>query len=115
MEAKKPQLEFRKSDSQMNQNQQQTFFIDDDFVPNVKSTPYVSCKSYVIIDAKKGKILHRKNENEVREMASLTKMMTAVCTIELARELNLDLKKTYFYVSKQAMQTTGTTAYVVED
>ena len=91
-----------------------SFLYDDEYVPSTKAAPFVTCKTYVIMDPKKGKVLHEKNAGEVREMASLTKMMTAIVSIELAREMNLDLKTTYFRVSEKASQTTGTTAYLVE-
>ena len=32
-------------------------------------------------------------------MASLTKMMTAIVTLELAQDMRMDLKRTYFKVS----------------
>lgn len=48
-------------------------------------------------------------------MASLTKMMTAITTVHLAEEFKLDLKTTYFKVSKNASQTPGTTANLIEN
>jgi len=60
----------------------------------------------------KGKILYYKGDQEVREIASLTKMMTCYVSIQLAKELKLDLNKTYFYVSEGASITPGTTAYL---
>lgn len=59
--------------------------------------------------------MHEKHADEVREMASLTKMMTAIVTIELCEELKIDMKSTFFKVSERASSTIGTTAYVVED
>jgi D-alanyl-D-alanine carboxypeptidase len=47
-------------------------------------------------------------------MASLTKIMTAFTSIQLAQELKIDMKKTYFYVSKYASKTPGTTACLIE-
>lgn len=53
--------------------------------------------------------------DEIREMASLTKIMTALVTVELAAELKINIDKTYFKVSKNAAQTIGTTANLVEN
>lgn len=47
-------------------------------------------------------------------MASLTKMMTAIVTLELAAELRMDIRDTYFKVSQRAATTIGTTANLVE-
>ena len=90
-----------------------SFVIEDEYVPNANYSPFVSCKTYVIMDTKKGKLLQHKNADEVREMASLTKMMTAIVTLELVKELNLDLYRTHFKVSEKAATTVGTTAYVI--
>ena len=48
-------------------------------------------------------------------MASLTKMMTAITSIELAQELKLDLHKTFFKVSNRAATTIGTTANLISN
>lgn len=47
-------------------------------------------------------------------MASLTKMMTAIVTLELAFDWHLDIRNTFFKVSQKAATTTGTTAHLVE-
>ena len=75
----------------------------------------MTCKSYVVIDTKNQKVLHGKSTTEVREMASLTKMMTAITSIELAQELKLDIYKTYFKVSNRAASTIGTTANLISN
>lgn len=79
---------------------------EDGYVPSADNLPYNSCKSYVVLEnshaSKHAKVLQSKNKNEVREMASLTKMMTAIVTLELASELKMDIKTTYFKVSKKA-------------
>ena len=46
-------------------------------------------------------------------MASLTKMMTALVSLELAYEMRLDIRSTYFKVSTKAATTIGTTANLV--
>ena len=47
-------------------------------------------------------------------MASLTKMMTALVSLELAQEMRLDIRSTYFKVSMKAATTIGTTANLVD-
>lgn len=47
-------------------------------------------------------------------MASLTKMMTAIVTLELSNDLRLDIRSTFFKVSQRASSTPGTTANLVE-
>lgn len=47
-------------------------------------------------------------------MASLTKMMTAIVTLELANEFHLDIRTTHFKVSSRASTMVGTTANLVE-
>ena len=47
-------------------------------------------------------------------MASLTKMMTALVSLELAKDMRLDIRATYFKVSQKASSTIGTTANLLE-
>ena len=47
-------------------------------------------------------------------MASLTKMMTAIVSLELSADLRLDIRNTFFKVSQKAAGTIGTTANLVE-
>lgn len=58
--------------------------IDEEYTPHADSYPFVSCKSYVVIDADRNKTIKEKNADQVREMASLTKIMTAIVSIKLA-------------------------------
>jgi len=55
-----------------------------------------------VIDSHHSRVLQGKNKDEVREMASLTKMMTTIVTLELASEQRLDIRSTYFKVSYKA-------------
>lgn len=47
-------------------------------------------------------------------MASLTKMMTTIVTLDLAQEMRLDIRSTYFKVSAKAAATIGTTSNLLE-
>ena len=60
--------------------------------------PIISAMSWCIADGKSGQVLWGKLENEVREMASLTKMMTFLVTLQFLDRLELDQKKIFFKV-----------------
>lgn len=45
--------------------------------------PYVSAMNWAIIDRKKGDLLFGKCETERRQVASLTKIMTSLCVLDL--------------------------------
>jgi D-alanyl-D-alanine carboxypeptidase len=90
-------------------------FIDDEYTPSPFNYPYVSCQTYVIMEPKKHKVLYSKKGDEIREMASLTKIMTCLVSIHLAQELKLNLNKTWFRVSNLAASTIGTTANLTEN
>jgi len=45
--------------------------------------PYVSAANWAIIDRKKGDLMFGKCETEVKQVASLTKIMTALCVMNL--------------------------------
>ncbi len=47
--------------------------------------PQISATSAILVDAKSGQILYEKNSNERRAMASTTKMMTGIITLEHAK------------------------------
>lgn len=64
-------------------------------------TPELNSRACVVIDRNTNTILYGKKENEVRKMASTTKIMTAIVIIE-----NCDLSATV-EVSKKAAGTGG--------
>jgi D-alanyl-D-alanine carboxypeptidase len=59
---------------------------------------------------KQGRSFLARARTKNREIASLTKMMTAFISIQIARRIKLDLKKTKFKVSKNSAWVGGTTA-----
>lgn len=69
----------------------------------------------MIIEPKKNKLVYSKKADEVREMASLTKIMTCLVSLHLASEMKLDIHKTWFKVSKRAADTIGTSANLTEN
>lgn len=50
-----------------------------------------------------------------REIASLTKIMTALCCLDLCEKFKINLKTTYFKVTEWACATIGTTADLQEN
>ncbi|CDW73870.1 d-alanyl-d-alanine carboxypeptidase family protein [Stylonychia lemnae] len=78
--------------------------------------PIVSAKAWAISETKKGVIMHGKDQTFQREMASLTKIMTAYTICRLLNELNINNpRNVYLRVSKKAAFMTGTTAFLKVD
>lgn len=67
-----------------------------------------SAQSAILIEASTGKVLYAKNENEHRAMASTTKIMTAMLTLE---QPNLD---EYFVVDPEAIKVEGSSMGLME-
>jgi len=72
--------------------------------------PFVTAKSWAIMDGRTGEILFGKCENDRREIASLTKIMTAFVVVQIIRKIKLNSKKTLLQVSKNAASIGGTSA-----
>jgi D-alanyl-D-alanine carboxypeptidase len=73
--------------------------------------PIVTAKAWAIADPRKGEIMHGKEQLIQREIASLTKIMTAYTVCRLMSELNINHpKNVYLRVSRKAAYMTGTTA-----
>ena len=45
--------------------------------------PFLSASNWAVFDRKKGELLFGKCESESKQVASLTKIMTAVCVLDL--------------------------------
>eukprot|EP00826_Nyctotherus_ovalis_P052201 TRINITY_DN6592_c0_g1_i1.p2 TRINITY_DN6592_c0_g1~~TRINITY_DN6592_c0_g1_i1.p2 ORF type:complete len:322 (-),score=77.39 TRINITY_DN6592_c0_g1_i1:112-1077(-) len=76
--------------------------------------PYVSAKSWAIADGNTGRVFFGKSEHERREIASLTKIMTAYTALRLAYKYGVNLKYEKALVSKKAAKMGGTTAMLEE-
>ena len=72
--------------------------------------PFVTAKSWSISDGRTGEILFGKCENDRREIASLTKIMTCFVVVQIMRKIKLDARKTLLQASKNAATTGGTSA-----
>jgi len=67
------------------------------------------------MDPRKNKIIYSKKGEETREMASLTKIMTCIVSLQLCQEFKLNINKTWFRVSQLAASMTGTSANLTEN
>lgn len=74
------------------------------------SPPFISAKSWAIADGHTGQVLFGKGDSDKREIASLTKIMTAYLALRLAFAHNVDLYHTYVTASEHAATVGGTTA-----
>ncbi|NOZ40716.1 MAG: hypothetical protein GXP24_10895 [Planctomycetes bacterium] len=74
-------------------------------------TPFVTCKAWAIGDGQTGKLLWGFHENEARDMASTTKIMTAFLVTTLAEKDTAVLEEIVTF-SQRADDTIGSTAGV---
>ena len=72
--------------------------------------PAITAKSWSITDGRTGEVLFGKGENDKREMASVTKLMTCFVTLQISQRIKLDMRRTMLKVSKTAAAMGGTTA-----
>mmetsp|Transcript_4539 Transcript_4539/g.6853 ORF Transcript_4539/g.6853 Transcript_4539/m.6853 type:complete len:337 (+) Transcript_4539:13-1023(+) len=77
-------------------------------------TESVSAKAWAIADAKTGLVVKGNNETKVKEVASLTKIMTCLLSIKLCEQYEISLQEV-ITVSKYASQTNGTSARLREN
>ncbi|TWT87238.1 D-alanyl-D-alanine carboxypeptidase DacB precursor [Pseudobythopirellula maris] len=73
--------------------------------------PLVTCAAYAIADADTGEFLWGKDENVVRDPASITKLMPALLVVAYAEENPAVLDEVVTY-SKRADETSGSTSAV---
>ncbi len=74
---------------------------------NALAAPGVSARSAIVIEQESGRVLFGKREHEVRRIASITKIMTAILAIESGK-MEEKVK-----VSKNAEGTEGSSLYLV--
>lgn len=78
-----------------------------------KPAPYTTAQSWVVIDQETSKLLFGRCEKERREVASLTKMMTAFTVLTLVDKMKLDMNTELVTVSELASQAGGTSADLI--
>lgn len=80
-----------------------------------KKVPLITAQAWSIHESSNGALLWGNNETTTSEIASLTKVMTAYCSLNLAKKYKFDLTKTYTEISPEASEMNGTTAYLVRN
>lgn len=77
--------------------------------------PFITAKSWVIMNRETKQIMYAKQENDQRQVASLTKIMTATVVLDLVSKYKLDIDR--IYVNILQPNTTefvgGTTAELI--
>jgi len=91
------------------------YYLKDSDITNLmpyilKDIPKVSARFWAIYDAQRSTLVHGRQEYVRREMASLTKMMTALCVVKLCKSFKLDIKTTQIKICAVASDIRGTTA-----
>ena len=75
-----------------------------------RQVPKVSARCWALYDAQTRTYITGKNPDEIREIASLTKIMTCLVCLKIARALNIDLYSCRIQVSQTAASMIGTSA-----
>ncbi|EAR83921.2 D-alanyl-D-alanine carboxypeptidase family protein (macronuclear) [Tetrahymena thermophila SB210] len=74
----------------------------------------VSAESWAVLNANNGQILFGNNHFIIRQMASLTKIMTLYVSLKVIQALDISPFRTYVEVSKKAASMNGTSARLIE-
>ena len=72
--------------------------------------PAITAKSWAVADLKTGKILWERNARKQLPMASITKIITAMCVFDLCEKYRRGLTTEQVTVSRLAASTIGTSA-----
>lgn len=76
--------------------------------------PQLTAKSWAVLNANTGELLGGQHEHERREIASITKVMTAYTAIQIIESLNINVNESKVETSYDASLMNGTTAYLEE-
>jgi len=77
--------------------------------------PEVSAKAWCLLDGNNGEMIWGKCEHERREIASLTKIMTALTAINIIKKYDISVMGSKIEVNNEAALQGGTTAYLSEE
>ena len=72
--------------------------------------PFVTCTNWVMMEQRTGEVLFQKNGTESRQVASLTKIMTAYVVLELVERFKLPMDDTLIDIPADACNLIGTSA-----
>lgn len=81
----------------------------------IPQTPYVTSKNWICLNADTLEVVYGSRVYEEREVASVTKIMTCLVTLEFVEQFDIDIDKTHYLVSKKAALLGGTTASLKRD
>eukprot|EP00826_Nyctotherus_ovalis_P063667 TRINITY_DN9338_c0_g3_i3.p1 TRINITY_DN9338_c0_g3~~TRINITY_DN9338_c0_g3_i3.p1 ORF type:complete len:301 (-),score=74.66 TRINITY_DN9338_c0_g3_i3:87-989(-) len=76
--------------------------------------PQITAKSWVVVNANTGELIGGCHEHERREIASITKVMTAYTAIQIIKGLNINVNESKVETSYEASLVGGTTARLEE-
>lgn len=76
----------------------------------ITAIPDISAKSWVVLDGNTKQLLHGKYEDIPREIASLTKIMTAYTVLKLVEEYSININSEIITADPESVLTMGTTA-----
>lgn len=75
--------------------------------------PFISASSWIIVDKITGEVLFAKNENEQRQVASLTKIMTCLVILNLMERFGIGEHKEIVKIMPSISSINGTTANIL--
>ena len=78
-----------------------------------KPAPHVSAQAWAIYDRESEKLLFGRLEKDRREIASLTKIMTAYTLLSLAKRFEVDIEKEVIEITSDVSRVGGTSADLV--
>jgi D-alanyl-D-alanine carboxypeptidase (penicillin-binding protein 5/6) len=77
--------------------------------------PFTSCRNWICINSDTLEIIYGNKIYEEREVASVTKIMTCLVTLDFVTQFNVDIDKTHYLVSRKAANLGGTSANLRRD
>lgn len=77
--------------------------------------PFVTSRCWAVVNGSNGELLFGKLEKEIREIASLTKIMVCITVLKLCKKYSLNLKTSTIKVTEDTTQINGTTANLKEN
>lgn len=85
------------------------------FSQQIIRPPLVSAKNWITVNADTQEIVYGHRIYQEKEVASVTKIMTCLITLDFVSKYNVDIDKTHYLVSRKAGQVGGTTANLKKD
>ena len=78
-----------------------------------KPPPFTTAESWVVIEQNNSKLLFGRFEKERKEIASLTKVMTAYTVLNLVEKLGININTELVTITEEATHVIGTSAELV--